>query len=65
MAERKWVVFPACEKCGATVPKAEWVWTETCRFTGDHHVGEHFHLTCWRCGFYWAVPIPPWEAKAE
>lgn len=51
-----YIDFGRCEKCLATVPKI--VWHPAYE---EHHRGcdwtthQHFHVTCWRCGYSWVV----------
>ncbi len=62
VADRKWLAFPACEKCGATEPGARWA------KSGDgcnQWDVEHFHLECWRCGWRWSLAVPPFEKKDD
>jgi len=56
---RSWVVFDACPKCGATVPRVTYIsspyeqkYLVFCN-QEDSHRSEHFHVECWRCDFAW------------
>ncbi len=52
---RTWIVFDACPKCGCTIPKVTWRSGDPiCEFNLEV---EHFHATCWRCGFKWAADM--------
>jgi hypothetical protein len=54
-----YIDFGRCQKCLATVPKIQW-FARTLSYTDAHwncdwRSEEHFHVTCWRCGFGWVI----------
>jgi len=56
-----WVVFEACPKCGATVPKIVYIDTRYANaslcpepYTNEHR-NPHFHVSCWRCHYAWVA----------
>jgi len=57
-----WIVFEACAKCGATVPKIKYQSWQCHPFSTDpelkaRHDGNHFHAHCWRCGYSWSADM--------
>jgi len=54
-----WVVFEACEACGATVPKIKYRvrYDFVACFVRLKDLDEHFHVSCWRCGNFWEADM--------
>jgi hypothetical protein len=59
-----WIVFEACPKCGATVPRVRYIDSRYSTpspcpdpYTDDPHRNPHFHVNCWRCGFAWTADM--------